>query len=863
MARYERVRVVLAIGIVVMLNSLTWGKYGGGSGTPGDPYLIYTADHLKEVGTRRSDWHWEVCYKLMADIDLAGYDKPIGPMGTLDFSFMGDFDGNGKTISNLKIVQASGDNVGLFGHSQARIHDLRLVNVDVSAPQSTCVGALVGYQAGREIERCHVVSGTVSGRNEVGGLVGSNGGVVSQCSTACQVSGANKVGGLVGSYMGPYWVSECYSTAAVTGSADVGGLAGLNRGVLKDCYATGAVHGVFPLGGLAGNCGGDGQIWNCYAAGKVVTNGGTAGGLYGIGTACYSSYWDFGVRGLTSSSDKDGRTTAQMRTAGTFRGWGRTGLWTIAAGADYPRLAWEKKPGTPLTTPAFSNMEGQGTAPSPYLIHTAEELNLIGAFPGEWDKHYRLEADIDLATLAEPYRIIGSGALLFTGVFDGNDHSISNSVCPYAAVGAGLIGCTRDATIRRTILINPRHEADWAASVGTLVGKQWGGTVEDCGVEGGSVASSNFVGGLIGTCDSGIVTRCYSTCAVASRNTGEDIGGLIGRGSRCNITDCYATGGVAGQMNVGGLIGRMEAGNVIHCYSTGRVTGAQSVGGLLGRANGTTVLASFWDVQTSGQAGSAGGRGLSTAEMQIAATFIQTGWDFVGEAKNGTANIWGIAEGKGYPEFSHEPPPASAEGDDFTQDETAPLWQVYEPTPQRVWFERVSGRLELHADRPADLFSALYLSSGWRLDVAQDFSLRINFGFSKIDPNEGWVSLGLAPSLTTPVTRYVDVRAGCEAGESLHLGKLADGFGFGRWVAARGSDVGTLYLSYDANADELYLSFTGYGPANSWHTVAGLLRDRWAGNAVYVVLGGWAKMSLEKGDAWLDNFVVDTGVVLP
>jgi hypothetical protein len=377
------------------------------------------------------------------------------------------------------------------------------------------------------------------------------------------------------------------------------------------------------------------------------------------------------------------------------------------------------------------------------------------------------------------------------------------------------------------------------------------------------VAGSTFAGGLIGRCSNGAVTRCYSACTVTGRNAGEDIGGLIGRGERCSVTDSYAAGSVTGQVNVGGLIGLLDGGSVSHCYSVGRVTGGQDVGGLVGRAKGTFAAACFWDVQTSGLAASAIGRGLSTAEMQKAATFIDTGWDFVGERQNGTSDLWAIAEGKGYPDFSPEPPPVHAWADDFADGDPRPLWEAYEPMSQRVWLEEANGRLELHADRPADIFSALYLSSGWQLDVAQDFSLRVNFRFSKTDPNEGWVSLGLVPSLAGPVTRYVDLRAGCEAGEPLHLGKLADGFGFGRWVAARGSDVGTLYLSYDAHADELYLSFTGYGPANSWHTVAGLLRDRWAGNAVYVVLGGSVGMSLESGEAWLDNFVLDTGVVVP
>jgi len=62
-----------------------------------------------------------------------------------------------------------------------------------------------------------------------------------------------------------------------------------------------------------------------------------------------------------------------------------------------------------------------------------------------------------------------------------------------------------------------------------------------------------------------------------------------------------------------------------------------------------TVLNSFWDTTTSGRDASDGGTGLTTAQMQTATTFLNAGWDFVGETKNGTADIWWINEGKDYP----------------------------------------------------------------------------------------------------------------------------------------------------------------------------------------------------------------------
>ena len=60
------------------------------------------------------------------------------------------------------------------------------------------------------------------------------------------------------------------------------------------------------------------------------------------------------------------------------------------------------------------------------------------------------------------------------------------------------------------------------------------------------------------------------------------------------------------------------------------------------------MTASFWDTQTSGKITSSGGTGLTTEEMQTASTFLDAGWDFMGETDNGTEDIRGIVEGRDY-----------------------------------------------------------------------------------------------------------------------------------------------------------------------------------------------------------------------
>ena len=90
--------------------------------------------------------------------------------------------------------------------------------------------------------------------------------------------------------------------------------------------------------------------------------------------------------------------------------------------------------------------DGTGEPNDPYLISTADELNSIGQNPGLMNAHFKLINDIDLTDI--DFFIIGNEPLLpFTGVFDGNNHTISNFT--YDSPGTnkvGLFGCIYDGT---------------------------------------------------------------------------------------------------------------------------------------------------------------------------------------------------------------------------------------------------------------------------------------------------------------------------------------------------------------------------------------------------------------------------------
>jgi hypothetical protein len=403
-------------------------KYGGGSGTSDAPYLIYDANQMSAIGADANDW--DKCFKLMADIDLSSYTGDafniIGYFVDWDSPdnkpFTGVFDGNGHTISNFNYNSTETYYIGLFVYVEgpdSEIKNLGLIEPNVHAGTGSVVGSLVGNLRDGTISNCYTIDGSitgyyigglagvnysgsllncyftgdVSGDGGVGGLVAYNSGSVSKCYSIGDVSGDYDVGGLVGINAGGS-ISNCYSTASVSGDNTLGGLVGYNHsGTITDSYSTGGVSGRIYIGGLLGyNY--YGTILNCCSAGSVKGYQ-SLGGLVGcnIRGDIVNSFWDIETSGQKTSDGGTGLPTPEMQTMSTFTdaGWDFENVWWILEGIGYPRLLWEDKYGG-----------GKGEPNDPYLIYTAEQMNTIGAFQRDWDKHFKLMADIDLSTLLPP-----------------------------------------------------------------------------------------------------------------------------------------------------------------------------------------------------------------------------------------------------------------------------------------------------------------------------------------------------------------------------------------------------------------------------------------------------------------------------
>ena len=237
-------------------------------------YTVTSADGLMNVAELVNGGKTDINITLDTNIDLTGKDWT--PIGTdYDNSYKGTFDGGGHTITGLTFT-TNDEFAGLFGwlNRTGTVKNVVMEGVQIISNQiyGGSIGGVVGYSWGT-IENCSV-SGSVSGTNCVGGVVGSQkAGSITGCSSSAIVKGTRYVGGVAGEKWGT--MTACYATGNVTleinSPQDLsgGGVVGLNGGsTVLACYATGNVNS---KGSNTGN----------------VHIGGLFGDNYTVVTACY------------------------------------------------------------------------------------------------------------------------------------------------------------------------------------------------------------------------------------------------------------------------------------------------------------------------------------------------------------------------------------------------------------------------------------------------------------------------------------------------------------------------------------------------------------------------------------------------
>lgn len=368
-----------------------------GDGKVDNPYIITKAEELAWFRDAVNDGNYEICAKIADNvevIDLKDFchaadasqnlkELSWEPIGNSDWSYVGTFDGNGKTITNL-YINATQAYMGLFGRIyKSTIKNLTFENANVTNTEND-IGILAGYAGnGNTLQNIKI-------------------------SNTCQIKGGNDfTGGIAGYLDGNAY--NCVNYATVQGTEDVGGLVGyFESGTIKDCANYGDITGTSNVGNLIGNaytC----NLNNVLGTGNVTATNTKPGGIL-VGIIENSS-------GSTASGILAYSSSAKL----TINGTEQAGDAVKAIGDG--SLAYPEDKNEADVIKAF-NPEQLNSGEVAWLLNGSTSVPTEGSTLAWYQKLLGADAD------AYPVLVAAEGNTVYNGSFrycDGTTSSYSNS----------------------------------------------------------------------------------------------------------------------------------------------------------------------------------------------------------------------------------------------------------------------------------------------------------------------------------------------------------------------------------------------------------------------------------------------------
>ena len=562
----------------------------------------------------------------------------------------------GGTIQNCySAATVCGDSYigGICGRSRSNSIIENCYNAGNVYGNGRSIGGICGYNFSI-IENCYNV-GKVNGKFYVGGIVGESSGYdntiwIKDCYNRGNVIGDTKDIGGIGGYIGSSLVENCYSQATVSGNTNVGGICGNSNkvdfqnayydsnlytgnaiGYLKDAtikQTEGKPSQAFESGEIAyllqadreepvwGQTlfGNDVQAYPVLGGAKVyqvteykgcIESTGIAGTTYnnanapvfgphvyenGFCTIC-SAYepavlttgkYDIDANGEITDSDE----AYEIGNAGQLYWFAGLVNGTLTDGT-----AQNLKANAVLTADIIVNKDLLTS------INTDDDGNVTN---GSSFKAWRPMGMAD-----EKGNLTG----WYTGIFDGNGHSISglyvnrdeaaDDVHTWFKSCIGLFGYYSGVTRNLSVLDSYMRGKD---CIGGICGYNDGGTIQNC-YSAATVCGDSYIGGICGRSEGdSIIENCYNTGYVYGAT--RSIGGICGDNS-ATLQGCYNVGNVNGKFYVGGIVGEsFGSGNTIwikDCYNRGNVIGdTKDIGGIGGYIGSSLVENCYSQATVSG-----------------------------------------------------------------------------------------------------------------------------------------------------------------------------------------------------------------------------------------------------------------------
>jgi hypothetical protein len=334
---------------ILLISTLTQLTAQIPTDTDGNGYInISTLEDLRWISENKESWdkkfeldnnidasetkHWNLGNHDESDLTP---DSAMGfsPIGNIENKFSGVFDGRLYKISNLYINYKGAEsfewaeNIGLFGYTEINSKIENLVLIDCFITGRVFVGGLVGTN--RSLVTNCSVSGIINGYNSTGGVIGRNESNLMHCQFNGNVYGENNyTGGLVGISNG--LIDMSFAVGNVEGKTNTGGFVGSNTGWIRNCYSTVSTAGTVTVGGFIGYH--KGHYINSYSNSSVVGTS-QVGGFVGLkhkDGEGRNGFWDKDKSGIdTSNIIGSSRTSYEMQDQGLYisHAWNFKTIW--------------------------------------------------------------------------------------------------------------------------------------------------------------------------------------------------------------------------------------------------------------------------------------------------------------------------------------------------------------------------------------------------------------------------------------------------------------------------------------------------------------------------------------------------------
>lgn len=552
-------------------------------------------------------------FALKNNIKAIDVDDYHGIASGAGQAYTGTFNGRGNSIIDLNIDNSDA-NVGIFGTigKAGIVKNLRVDDINVKGINNSNVGTIAGTNNGL-IDGSTTWGGDISGRGNIGGLVGINNNSMKNADANNIVKALNKnanntdtLGGIAGINNGDIKTSQSISGLTISsGYANaIGGIAGVNNKNIETVVNKGTTSGIHDydtanpnnpnqvenpyksdnVGGIVGINNQGAKINGAYNE-SVVKGGNDVGGIVGINEGSVENVANAmeitgkdnnsgGIAGINNNSIKNARNNASIIGENNVGGLvGLNGTASNITTADNDKSA------------KITGNENVGgiTGLNQGTIDTAkQQLENRGAIAGH--------QNVGGVAGTNEGKIYGEG-LVNNMVLDVND-----SIAGKAQNFGGIVGFNRGTIVGANNKAN--LNADKATNVGGIVGQNDGGNLMGKVENNGTVTGKNYVGGIGGYNKNFKFDSSVQIVGNTATNNGEVIsdgvaGGIMGR------NDNYIAGftlvnnrAVTGGDTVGGIIGENH-GDIDHAslYNTvnGTVSGTDNVGGIIGTNYGTVM----------------------------------------------------------------------------------------------------------------------------------------------------------------------------------------------------------------------------------------------------------------------------------